>query len=106
MWSPTLDVLQARGQRAVGHLDRQELQVLLVVGADDAVGARSSGLSFTFRPIMVKWPLEKRSAGSRVVVKLNRRIGPVVHRQDTLFEECAHGWTGRKMKSGEAGLCG
>ena len=35
--------------------------------------ARSSGLPSTFRPIMVKWPLEKRSAGSRVVVKLKRR---------------------------------
>ena len=34
-----LDVLQARSQRAVRHLDAQELQVLLVVRAGDAVGA-------------------------------------------------------------------
>ena len=35
-----LDVLQPRGQRAVVHLDAEELQVVLVVGADDAVGAQ------------------------------------------------------------------
>ena len=37
-------------------------------------GSETSGLPFSPRkPIMVKWPLEKRSDVSRVVVKLNRR---------------------------------
>ena len=36
--------------------------------------ARSRGLPFSpRRPIMVKWPLEKRSVVSRVVVKLKSR---------------------------------
>ena len=39
------DVLQARGQRAVGHLDAQELQVLLVIGAGDAVGAQQRAVT-------------------------------------------------------------
>ncbi len=34
-----LEVLQPRGQGAVGHLDAEELQVVLVVGAGDGVGA-------------------------------------------------------------------
>ena len=32
----------------------------------------TAGLPLTRRPIIVKWPLEKRSAGSRVVVKLKQ----------------------------------
>ena len=35
-----LEMLQARGQRAVRHLDAEEFQVFVVVGAGDAVGAR------------------------------------------------------------------
>src|SRR5450830_2140555 len=35
--------------------------------------ARSSGLLFARRPIIVKWPLEKRRPGARVVVKEKRR---------------------------------
>ncbi|KAG1081565.1 hypothetical protein G6F40_015443 [Rhizopus arrhizus] len=35
-----LDVLQARGQRAVLHLDAEELQVLFPVGAGDGVRAQ------------------------------------------------------------------
>ncbi len=35
-----LDVLQARGQRAVGYLDAEELEVLLVVCTGNAIGAQ------------------------------------------------------------------
>jgi hypothetical protein len=38
-WVRLLDVPQARRQRPIRHLDGQELQALLVVGADQAVGA-------------------------------------------------------------------
>ena len=34
-----LQVLQPRGQRAVRHLDREELEPVLVIGAGDTVGA-------------------------------------------------------------------
>src|SRR5579863_6637004 len=37
-------LLQARGQGTVGHLDAEELQVLLVVGAGDAVGAQQGAI--------------------------------------------------------------
>ena len=47
--------------------------MFLVVGADDAVGAQQRLAVDLRRPIIVKWPFEKRSAGSRVVVKVNRR---------------------------------
>ena len=34
-----LDMLEARGQRTVLHLDAQKFQMLFVIGADDAVSA-------------------------------------------------------------------
>jgi hypothetical protein len=44
-----LDVLQARCQRAVGHLDAEELQLLLPVRARDRVGAQQ-GLALGLQP--------------------------------------------------------
>jgi hypothetical protein len=41
-----LEVLQQRGQRAVRHLDAEEFQVLLVIGAGDAVGTHAAALDF------------------------------------------------------------
>ena len=57
---------------AVLDLDREELEVLFIVGAGDA-GAPQQRLAVHGRPIMVKWPFWNRKAWSRVVVKLNSR---------------------------------
>ena len=76
--SPGRNVPQPRGQRPVRHLDAQELQMVSVVGADDAgEGRAAAACRRRASRSIVKWPLEKRSAGSRaVVVKVNKTVGP------------------------------
>jgi hypothetical protein len=66
-----LQVLQARGERAVGHLDAEELQVLLVVGAGDAVGA-GQGPAFHFQADHHELAVLEAQPASRVTLKLNR----------------------------------
>jgi hypothetical protein len=63
-------MLEARGQRSVRYLDREEFEGVFVIGAGDAVSAQQR-LSPTFSPIMVNSPFRNRNEGSRVVVKLN-----------------------------------
>ena len=96
-----LDVLQAAGQRAVGHLDAEKFEVLLVVGADDAVGAQQR-LVVDLQPdhgeVAVGEPQRRVARGGEA----EQAIGPVVHGQDTLFVECAHGWTGMIETEGTA----
>jgi hypothetical protein len=85
-----LDVLQARGQRAVGHLDGQELQVLFVVGADDAVGAQQR-LVVHLQADHGEVPVgkaQRRVAGGG---EAEKPVGPVVNGQHAFFEKCTHG---------------
>ena len=85
-----LNMLQARSQRAVGYLDAQELQVFVVVGADDAVGAQQ-GLVVDAQPDhgeMAVAETQRRVTGGG---EGKQRIGPVVHGQDFFFVESAHG---------------
>jgi hypothetical protein len=69
--SPSLQVLQARGQRAVLHLDAEELQMFLVVRAGDAVGTQQRAVP-DFEADHREVAVAKRKPLSRVVVKLNR----------------------------------
>ncbi len=90
MVSPTWMFCRREVSGPLGTLIEKKLQMLFPVGADDGIGPQQ-GLVIDFRrPIMVKWPLEKRSPGSRVVVKENNLIGPVVHRQNTFFVKSTH----------------
>ena len=84
-----LDVLQLGGQRTIGHLDAEELQLLLVVGACDAVGTQQ-------RPLA----LFRRQADHREMAVLEAQclvtrggeteqtIGPVMDGQNLFFAEC------------------
>ena len=74
---PDLNVLQPGGQRAVLNLDAQELEVLLVVRADDAVGAQQGFAVDTqanHREVTVAEP-KRRVSGQR---KGKLRVGPMV----------------------------
>src|SRR5213078_1135982 len=71
-------VLQARGQRAVGYLDAQELEVLLVVSARDAVGTQHrpavhGKADHDELPVLEAQPAIARSREAEL------RVGPVPH---------------------------
>src|SRR5205085_6283080 len=83
------DVLQARGERPVGHLDAQELEVLLVVRADDAVGAQQRlvvDLEADHREVTVG----KAQRGVARGGEGEQLVGPVVHAQHAFLVQCAH----------------
>ena len=67
-----LEVLEARGQRTVGDLDAEELELVIVMRARQRIGAQHR-LPSPSRPIITNCPLRKRKDGVRVVRKLNRR---------------------------------
>ncbi len=82
-------VLQARGERAVLHLDAEEFEVFFVVGAGDAVGPQQR-LAFDFEAdhheVAVVEPqgrVTRRGEGKQGVV-------PVVHAQYALSIESSH----------------
>ena len=85
-----LNVLQARGQRPFLDLDAQELEVLLIIGADDAVG--------THQRLAVD---AQADHGEVAVGKTQRRVarggegeqalGPVVDAQHAFLVEGTHG---------------
>ena len=83
-------VLQPRGQRAVRHLDAEELQVVFVVRADDAVGAQQ-------RLVVDAQPEHREVAVGETQRRVARggegeqAVGPVVDALHRLFVECSHG---------------
>uniref|UniRef100_A0A0R3QHZ1 4Fe-4S Mo/W bis-MGD-type domain-containing protein n=1 Tax=Brugia timori TaxID=42155 RepID=A0A0R3QHZ1_9BILA len=92
-----LDVLQPRGQRAVFHLDAQELEVLLVVRAHDAVGAQQRlvvDAQADHREVAVGETQRRVARGGEG----EQAVGPVVDAQDLLFAECTH----TELNSGDA----
>jgi hypothetical protein len=52
------DMLQARGQRAIGHLDGEELQLVLIIGRDHGVGAQER-LSLHLKPDHGELPVQE-----------------------------------------------
>ena len=84
-----LDVLQARRQRAFGHLDAQKLQVLFVIGADDAVGPQQRFVvhaQANHGEVAVGKPQRRVAGGGEG----KQAVGPVVHGQNSFFVESAH----------------
>ncbi|MNS82488.1 hypothetical protein D3C72_1162340 [compost metagenome] len=82
-------MLQLRGERAVFHLDAQELQVLLVVRAHDAVGAQQGlvvDLQADHREMTVREAQRRVARGGEG----EQAVGPVVDAQDAFFAECTH----------------
>ena len=93
-----LNVLQARSQRAIGHLDAKKLQVFLIVGADDTVGAQQRlaalALEANHREVAVGEPQRRVACGG----EREQLVSPVMHAQHALFVECTHGGRGKVEK--------
>ena len=94
-----LDVLQPAGQRAVGHLDAEELQRLLVVGADDGVRAQQR-LVIHPQADHGEVAVGKAQAGRARAGEGEQAVGPVVDGEDFLFVESSHGERARAMREG------
>src|SRR5208283_3368910 len=86
----SLEVLQARGQRAVGDLDREELELVVVIGARQRIGAHER-LAVAFEAdhheLAAAEPEGRRAGGAEA----EQTIGPVMDAQDLLVVERAHG---------------
>ena len=101
------DVLQPRGQRATVHLDAQELEVVLVVRAGDAVGAQQRAAvdaQADHREVAVR----KAHPGVPGGGEAEQPVGPVVDREDALVVEGAHAGAppGRSRRGDRAGSSG
>jgi hypothetical protein len=82
-------VLQPGGQRAFFHLDAEELQVLLVVRADDAVGPQQRlvvDLQADHREVAVGETQGRIAGGGEG----EQPVGPVVDAEHAFFAECTH----------------
>ena len=74
-----LNVLQLRGERAIGHLDAQKLQVLFVVGAGNAVGAQERLAPVLTQANHGEVAIRKTQARVAGGGKAEQAVGPVVH---------------------------
>ena len=84
-----LDVLQLGGQRTIGHLDAEKLQMLFVVGACNAVGTQQRPLSFFRRQADHREMAVLET--QRLVTRggeTEQTIGPVMDGQNLFFAEC------------------
>src|SRR4029079_16874514 len=81
--------LQPGGERTVGHLDREELELFLVIGARHAVGAQQRtavDLEADHRELPVLEP----EAGIARRAEAEQRVGPVPLSKNFLSIERAH----------------
>src|SRR5581483_2019621 len=85
-----LDPLQPRGQRAVGDLDRKELELIFVIGARHRIGPHQR-TAIDFQTDHRKLPVLKTKARIAGGAEAEERIGPVPHGQNFLAMECTHG---------------
>src|ERR1700738_3425283 len=84
-----LQMLEARGQRTIRHLDREEFEPVLVIGAGDAVGAQQRLLAdfqADHREFAVA-ETERRIAGGGETEQI---IGPVMDAENAFLVEIAH----------------
>src|SRR5690606_2873845 len=94
-----LDVLQARGQRAVRHLDAVELHGVLVIRARDTVGAQQRAtLDFqTYHDEMAVLEAQTRITGG---LEGEQGVGPVMYAEARFGSAIGHrdkiplGWIG------------
>ncbi len=85
-----LDMLQARGERAVRHLDRQEFELLVVVGAGKAVGPEQR-LSVELEADHHELPVGETERGAARRREAEHAGRPVVHVEHGLGLQGAHG---------------
>ena len=83
-------VLQARGEGPVRDLDAEELEVLLVVGAGDAVGAQQRSAAQRQAEHHELAVLEAQAGRARGA-EGELRVRPVPDREHALAEQCRHG---------------
>ena len=84
-----LQMLEARGQRAVRHLDREEFERVFVIGTGDAVGAQKrplADLQSDHRELAVA-EAERGIAGGG---EREQGVGPVMDAQHAFLVEIAH----------------
>ena len=98
---PHLDVLQPGRQRAVVHLDRQKLQMLLIVGTGDAVGAHER-LAFHLEANHHEMAVAKPQ--TRITRCLEREQGlvPVMHFSDCFRVLTSHN---HRLQGAPAPVC-
>jgi hypothetical protein len=82
-------VLQLRGQRAVGHLDAEEFEVFVVIGAGDAVGA-GQRTALLRQADHHELTIDEAQAGIAGGAKAEQGIVPVMNRKDALGGIVAH----------------
>ena len=79
-----LDVLQARGQRAVGNLDRIELQLVIPGRRGDGIGAQQGFAGLAQKANHHKFTRAKPQAARARDAKREQTVGPMCHRSDDL----------------------
>ena len=84
-----LDPLKPRCQRAVGDLDAEKFQLVLVIGARHAVGAHQ-WTAIDLEPDHRELAVLESKAGIAGSPEAEQRIGPVLDRKNLLSMECAH----------------
>src|SRR6202000_2039544 len=86
-----LNLLQPRGQRTVGNLDAEELELFLMIGARHAVGAQqwtAVDLEADHRELSI----EEAEAGIAGGGEAEQRVGPVPDGKNFLSVKRAHGF--------------
>ena len=91
-----LDILQARGQRAIRHLDAEKLQLFLVVGARHAVGTQQRLLVY-FQPDHGEVAVLEAETCIPGSAKAEQAVGPVVDTQHSLPIQIGHDLTPARM---------
>ncbi len=85
-----LNVLQARGERAVLHFDAQKLEVFFIVGADNAVGAQQRFV-IHFQANHGEVAVGKTQCLVSGGGETEQVVGPVVDGQNSFFVKSTHG---------------
>ncbi len=85
-----LDVLQPGRQRPVLHLDRQELELLVIVRAGERVGTQER-LALEFEPDHHELPVREPERGAARRREAEHAVRPVMDVEDGLAGKRAHG---------------
>jgi len=83
------DLLQTRGERTILHLDREELELFLVIGARHAVGPQQR-TAIDLEADHRELPVLESKPGIAGCAEAEQRVGPVPHRKNFLSIERAH----------------
>src|SRR5690606_9693201 len=100
-----LDVLEPRGKRAVRHLDREEFQMFLVIGADHGIGAQQR-LVVDDQADHRELAIDKAEARVTRGAEAEQSVGPVVDPGDRLLAEVAARLEQRMRRCGGFGYGG